>query len=131
MDSGAWRIEDNHVRVSVLGYECICENVLHIARIEVAVGDAIVGSIDASVLDSLRNVFNTNHFRCLARNELGDCACSCIEVIYDFRTSEGSKFAGYAIEFVCLLRVGLVEGFRTDLELKSFHVFVYGVFTFI
>ena len=131
MDTCSWRVKDDDIRAAVLLYECVCEDVLHVAGVEVAVCYAVVLSIDLSILDSLRNVLDTDDLRCLAGYELSDSSRTCVEVVNYFRTSKLREFACYAVQLVSLLCVGLVEGFRSDLELETLHILVNCIFTFI
>ena len=89
--------------------ESICKDVLHVACIEVAVCDVVVCRIDLRVFDSFRNIFNTNHFRCLTRHELSDCTGTCVKVINYLRTCQSCIFACYAVKLVCLLCIRLIE----------------------
>ena len=131
MNTCAWRVKDDDIRTAVLSNKGICKNILHVTCVEVAVSDIIVLCIKLCILNCLWNIFNTNHFRSLARYELSNCTCSCVKVIYNLITSEGCEFASYTVKLICLLSVCLIERLRTNLETKSFHFLVDCILAFV
>ena len=58
MDSCSRRVKDDYVRTSMLLHESIGEDILHIACVEVAVGDSVVGGVDLCILDGFGHIFN-------------------------------------------------------------------------
>ena len=55
------------------------------------------------------------------RHEVGDSAGTGVEVKHQLLACQPRKIACYLVELVGLQRVGLVEGFRTNLELQILH----------
>ena len=111
--------------------ECVGKDVLHVTGVEVAVGDVVVGGVDLCIFDSFRNIFDTDYLGCLTGNELSDCTCACIKVIYYFGACQSGIFACNAVKLVSLFCICLVEGLRTDLELQAFHIFIDCIFTLV
>ena len=83
MDTCSRRIEDDYIRMAMFFNKRICQNIIPITCIEVAIGDIVVGSLDLCVLNSLRHVLDTDYFRCLTRYELSNGTGTCVKVIND------------------------------------------------
>ena len=58
-----------------------------------------------------------------ARHETGNGSGAGVEVIDQIRRLQFGEVARHLVEFVSLLRVGLIETLRSDFEAKSFHFF--------
>ena len=118
-------IED--MNQSALMYRLLQGDVLHVAGEELAVGDPVRGRIGLRILDGLRNIFDTNDFRSLAGDELGDGAGAGVQVIDYLVAGQGGELARDTVQAVGLLRIRLVERFRADLETQAFHLLVDGL----
>ena len=72
MHTGTRWVGDDYVRLSVLGYELVCKDVLHISGIEIGIADSVKLGVHFCILDSLWHIFYTNNLLCLAGYEVGD-----------------------------------------------------------
>ena len=102
--------------------EILCQDILHVAGVEQCILDLIQRGVYFGIFDRFGHIFDTDHFLCLAGDEVGDRAGSGVQVINHLVSGQSGKFAGNFIEFVSLFTVGLVERFRPYFELKSFHI---------
>ena len=102
--------------------EILCQDILHVAGVEQCILDLIQRGVHFGIFDRFGHIFDTDHFLCLAGDEVGDRTGSGVQVINHFVSGQSGKLAGNFIEFVSLFTVGLVERFRPYFELKSFHL---------
>ena len=119
--TSTWGIGDDHIGASVLSDEVVGQDVLHITSIEKGVLDAVQLRVDLGVLDGLRHILDTDHLARLLCHEVGNGACSRIEVIHQLLSCEPSEIASNAIEMISLLGVRLIEALGTYLELQILH----------
>ena len=70
----------------------------------------------------LWHIFNTNDLAGLVCHEIGDGACTGIEVEDELVACETCKISCHFIELVGLLGIGLVEGLGAYLELQILHL---------
>ena len=78
MDAGARRIENDHIRLTVLIDEITAQDILHVSGEELTISDAVPGGVHLRILNRLGNIFDANHFGGLAGNELSYGACACV-----------------------------------------------------
>ena len=131
MHSRSWRIGDDDIGASMLLYELLIENILHITSIEQGVVDIVDLGVDLRVFNGIFHIFNPDDLTSLSRHKISNGSCASVEVIDQFISSECGKLACHLIEVISLLCVGLVERFRSDLELQSLHQFKDMVVSFI
>ena len=74
-----------------------CQDVFHIARIELRIGNAIEGRIYLRILNRLGYILNTYHLARLTRDEIGNRTSTGIEVINALLTRQLGKVARYLI----------------------------------
>ena len=121
MDAGTRRIENYHIRLTVLIDEITSQDILHITGEELTISDAVTGRVHLRILNRLRNIFNADNSSGLAGDELRDRAGPCVEVIDDLVAGQLSKIPRDRVKLVGLLGVGLVERLRTYAESQAFH----------
>ena len=85
MHAGTRGIGDDDIRTTVLRDKIIGEDILHVAGIEEGVFNAIDLRVDLGILDSLRDIFDTDDLAGFLRNEVGNGACTGIEIVYQRR----------------------------------------------
>ena len=129
--SGAWRIDDDYVRLSVGCDKLVGEEVFHIAGKEFAVGDAVCLGVDFGILDGFRDVFDADYPGCAGRDELRDGASAGVEVIDKLVAAQTGPVAGDLVELVGLKGVGLVEAFGANFEAQALHLFVDGLLALV
>ena len=121
--AGARRVGNDDVRLSVLRDELVGEDLRHVAHHELRVRDVVLRGVDLRVLHGSIDVLDADHPLGLVCYEIGNRASAGKEVIDNLIFLDVSKFAHHLVEVVGLLAVGLVEGFRPDLELQILHLF--------
>ena len=122
--TGTWWVGNDYIRTSVLGNEFFCQNILHIACIEQGVANLVYFRVDLGILDSFGYILDTNHLACLLGYKVGNGSCTCVKVVNQFVASKSGKVAGYRVQVVGLLGVGLVETLGTNLKLQVLHQLV-------
>ena len=124
MHTGARRVGDDDVGAALGGDEPGCEDVLHVAREKGGVADAVDAGVLLGVVDGLGNVLDAHDAGGLARHEEGDGAGAGIEVVDGLVACQRGEAARHFVEFVGLVRVGLVETFGSHLEAQPLHLLV-------
>lgn len=115
------RVGDDHVGMPVLADEPGGQDILHVARVKVGVGDLVQGRVDLRVLDRLGDILDADHLAGPSRDEVGDGPGPGIEVVDGLRAGQSREIQGDLIQLVRLLAVGLVERFGADLEFQLAH----------
>ena len=129
MHTGTGWVGDNNVRTSVFSNKLVGEDILHITSVEQSIVNAVNFTVDFSIFDGFRYIFNTNHLTGLTCNEIGDGTSAGIEVVNNFVTRQIGKLASDAVEVVCLFGICLIERLWTDFELQVLHQFIDMVVT--
>ena len=94
--TSTWWIGDDDIGSSVLSDEVVSQDILHVSGIEEGVLDAVELRVDLGILDGLRHILDTDHLSCLLCHEVGNGACSRIEVIHQLLSCEPSEIASNA-----------------------------------
>ena len=81
MHAGTGWVGDDHVRPAMPCDELIGQDVLHVACIEQGVVDVVQSRVDLGILNGLGNVFYADDLMGHAGHEIGNGACSCVEVV--------------------------------------------------
>ena len=126
MHTGTRRVGYYHVGASVFGHKIGSEHIFHIAGKKERVVDAVQGGVHLGIGYGFGHIFYADNAFCRARHKVGNGAGAGVEVVHQFVAGECGKGARHLIEFVGLLRVGLVERFRPDFEPRPFHRLVNG-----
>ena len=118
------RVGYQYIGAAVCAYETVIQDILHVSRKELCIGDIVQSGIDLGIFDGFGDVFNTNNFTALTGNEVGYRTRSCIEVIHQFIAFQITKRTDGTVEAVGLFIVRLVKTLGTDLEFQVFHQFI-------
>ena len=88
-----WWVGDDYIRTSVLGNELVVENILHVASIELGVGDVVDIRVDLSVFDSLRHILDADNLTSLTSHEVGNSTRTGVELVNGLVAGELCKIA--------------------------------------
>ncbi len=97
MHAGTRRVGDDDVGATVLLYEGLVQHVLHVARIEQRVPDAVQPTVLLGILNGGGDILNANYLAALAGEEVGDSSGSRIEVVDQLVALQAGKVACYLI----------------------------------
>ena len=111
------RVKDDDIGLAVALDEIIAQHIFHIASIECRVVDRVNHRVYLSILDSLRHILHANNPLGTASAEVGDGASACVEVVERVGGLKVGKVARNLVKLIRLLRVGLIERLRANLEL--------------
>ena len=107
--TGTGRVGNDDIGTAILVDELLIEDVLHVARKEERVVDAVECRVDLGVFDGFGNIFDADDLTCLARHEVGNGTCTGLEVVDQLIACKTGKLACHLIEVIGLTAVGLVE----------------------
>jgi hypothetical protein len=102
-------IGDDYIGLTVLRDKCVVEDVFHVAYVELAIGDIVAPALILASAIAFGNGFYTNDLFGIFRNELRNGSGSGVQIIHSFVSGKAGKFARDFVEFVRLVRIGLVK----------------------
>ena len=109
MHSCPWRVNYHYLRRAVFLNEVGSKHVLHIARIEAAVGDSVGLRIDVGVVNCFLYILDAYYLRGFGGNELRYGSCSGVEVVNHLAAFQCRQIPCRRVKLVGLLAVCLVE----------------------
>ena len=79
--TGAWGVDNHHIRTAVASHKFVGEDILHVSGIEEGVVQAVDLRVEASVVDGFRHIFDADDLSSIAGHEVGDSAGAGVEVV--------------------------------------------------
>ena len=104
--------------------EVIGKDVLHVTGIEQCIVDIVDFAIDLCIGNCLGNILDADHLAGTSGYEVGNGSRSRVQVVNEFVTRQFGKVAGYTVEVISLVGIGLIETLGAYLELEVFHGFI-------
>jgi len=97
MHAGTRRVGDDDVGATMVADEFVGQDVLHVARIEQGVCNAVDFGVHLGVLDGFRHILYADDLPSLTGHEVGDGAGAGIEVVDEFTACQLGKLAGHTV----------------------------------
>ena len=97
MHAGTGRIHNHHIGMTVSGDKFIGQHILHVACIEIGIGQPVDLRIEFGVADGVLNIFYADYLACLRGYEVCNSACAGVKVIDQFLACESGIFSCYFI----------------------------------